>query len=55
MKLLYIVKSEVTETLSNMLDNHKKGAKLTVIHLRENKNYKEIIQQVFANDKIITW
>ena len=55
MKLLYIVKSEVTETLNNMLDNHKKNAELTVIHLRENKNYKVIIQQVFSNDKIITW
>ena len=55
MKLLYIVKAEVTETLSNMLDSHKKDAEVTVVKLRENKNYKEIIQQVFANDKVITW
>ena len=55
MKLLYIIKSETTETLSNMLDSHKKGAEVTVVNMRENKNYKEINQQVFANDKIITW
>ena len=55
MKLLYILKSEVTETLSNMLANHKKSADVTVIYMRENKNYQEIIKQVFANDKVITW
>ena len=55
MKLLYIVKSEATETLSSMMESHKKDAEVTVINLRENKKYREIIQQVFANDKVITW
>ena len=55
MKLLYILKSEVTPGQHNMLENHKKKAEVSVINLRENKNYKEIIQQVVAHDKLICW
>lgn len=38
-----------------MIENHKKKADVTVIDMRENKNYEEIIDKVFDNDKVITW
>jgi hypothetical protein len=55
MKLLYILKKEPTDTVNNMIESHIKKAEVTVIDMRENKNYEEIIDKVFENDKVVTW
>ncbi len=55
MKVLYILKQDPNATAQIFMDEQKKIADVTVIDLRTNKNYDEIISQVEANDKIITW
>jgi len=55
MKLLYILKKEPTSAVINMIESHKKKAEVTLVDMRENKNYEQIIDTVFANDKVITW
>ncbi|VAW56134.1 hypothetical protein MNBD_GAMMA07-417 [hydrothermal vent metagenome] len=55
MKLLYLLKKEPSASIVAMMKQHQEKAKITVIDMRENKNYAEIIDQVFNNDKIITW
>jgi len=55
MKLLYIFKKEPSATINNMIESHKKKADVTIIDMRENKNYDEIIDKVFESDKVITW
>ena len=55
MKLLYLLKKEPTPIVNNMVENHKKKADVMVIDMRENKNYSDIIEKVFENDKVITW
>lgn len=54
MKLLYILKKEPSSSFKHMIDSHKEKAEVTIIDMRENKNYEKIIDQVFSNDKIIT-
>lgn len=55
MKLLYIFKKEPTPSVNNMIESHKKKAEVTIIDMRENKHYEDIIDKVFENDKVITW
>jgi len=55
MKLLYIIKKEPSPAIINMIESHKKQADVTIIDMRENKNYEEIIDKVFNSDKVITW
>ena len=55
MKLLYILKKEPSPAITNMIESHKKKAEVTVIDMRENKNYAEIVDKMFVNDKVITW
>ncbi len=55
MKILYILKQDLDETGEKILQEHKKMAEVTVIDLRTNKNYEEIIELIEKNDKIITW
>jgi hypothetical protein len=55
MKLLYLLKKEPTISINNMIESHKNKEDVTIIDMRTNKNYAEIIEKVFANDKIITW
>jgi len=55
MKLLYIIKKEPTESITRMIESHKKSVDVSVIDMRKNKNYDEIIKKVFSNDKVFTW
>ena len=55
MKLLYLLKKEPTETIEKTIETHKSKADVTVIDMRKNKNYAEIIDKIFENDKLITW
>ncbi len=55
MKVLYILKQDLGETGQKLVDEHKKSAEVNIIDMRSNKNYDEIIDQVAASDKVITW
>lgn len=55
MKLLYIIKKEPKPGIAKMIEQHKITADVTVIDMRKNKNYDEIIENLFSNDKVITW
>ncbi len=53
MNILYLLKSKPNATTNEMIANHQESSQVTVIDLRENKNYEDIIDQVFKNDKVI--
>jgi hypothetical protein len=55
MKILYIFKQEPVERINQLIEAHKKKADVSIIDMRENKNYVDIIDAVVANDKVITW
>ncbi len=55
MKILHIQKQELDATAKAILDAHKKGNEVTVLDIRKNKNYDQIVDMIFSNDKVISW
>lgn len=55
MKLLYILKQDADATLEKIIEEQKKECDITVIDLRENKDYEKIIEQIESSDKVISW
>ena len=55
MKLLYIVKQDVDDTARKLIDTHRENADVAIIELNENKNYADIVRQVFDSDQVICW
>jgi hypothetical protein len=55
MKVLYIIKRDIDATAQGMIEQHRKDADVSIIDIRENKDYAGIVEQVFGNDKVICW
>jgi len=55
MKILYLLKQEADETLKKIIEEHKKSNEVTIIDINKNKNYDEIVDSIFASDKVIAW
>ncbi len=55
MKILYILKQDLDGTGKKIIEEHRKGNEVTVVDLRENKNYGEIVGMIESNDKVICW
>jgi hypothetical protein len=55
MKVLYIVKDEIDNTGRELIDLHREQADVSVIELNANRNYADIIKQVFDSDRVICW
>ncbi|MBI4655005.1 MAG: hypothetical protein HY752_08470 [Nitrospirae bacterium] len=55
MKILYLLKQEPDETLKKFIDEHKKANEVTIIDINKNKNYDEVVDSIFAVDKVIAW
>ncbi len=54
MKVLYFIKDEPGDTLKVFIDEHKKTEEVTVMDIRSNKNYDEIIDLIDQSDKVIS-
>jgi hypothetical protein len=55
MKILHIVKQDLSATEKKIVETHKKGNDVTVVDLKENKNYGQIVDLIFSSDKVISW
>jgi hypothetical protein len=55
MKILYLLKQDPDKTLKKILTEHKKANEVTVVDLRKNKDYDEIIDLAISSDKVISW
>lgn len=55
MKILHIQKQDLDETAKKVLEAHKKGNEVTVVDIRKNKNYDQIVDLIFSSDKVISW
>jgi hypothetical protein len=55
MKILYIMKRDIDDTLKKIMDVHKQSHEVRVIDLRKNKDYKQVIELIEKNDKVISW
>jgi len=55
MKILHLVKQDLNATEKKILEVHKAGHTVTVVDLKENKNYGQIVDLIFSSDKVISW
>ena len=55
MKILYLLKQDTDDTLTELIAEHSKLHKVKVIDIRENKHYTQLIELIESSDKIITW
>lgn len=55
MKILHIQKQDLDATAKKVLETHKKGNDVTVVDIRQNKNYDQIVDLIFSSDKVISW
>ncbi|MHB8836030.1 MAG: hypothetical protein ACYC9Y_10000 [Candidatus Methylomirabilia bacterium] len=55
MKILHLVKKDLTPTEKAILEAHRSGHTVEVIDLRMDTDYGRIVDQIFASDKIVSW
>lgn len=55
MKILHIVKQDLTATEKKIIETHKKGNDVTIVDLKKDKDYGKIVDLVFSSDKVISW
>ncbi|MHB8880664.1 MAG: hypothetical protein ACYC69_04025 [Thermodesulfovibrionales bacterium] len=55
MNILHIVKEELDMTTGAIIFEHEKIAQVTVIDLRENRDYEFIINMMESHDRVICW
>ncbi len=56
MKILYILHSkEAGGTLKTMIEQQSIDNDVSVFDLRENKDYKRLLEMIEKNDKVISW
>lgn len=55
MKVLYLIKQEPGETVKKFMEEHKKANDVTIVDIRENKDYDRIVDLIASSDKVISW
>ncbi len=55
MKILYLQTQDLDTTAKKIMEVHKKANEVMVVNLKENKNYGQIVDLIFSNDKVISW
>jgi hypothetical protein len=54
-KILYILKQDPDKTLTEFMEAHRKSNEVSVIDIRENKNYSHTIELIEKSDRVISW
>jgi hypothetical protein len=54
-KILHLVKRDLTATEKAILEAHRGAHTVEVIDLRTNSDYGRIVDQIAASDKIVSW
>jgi len=55
MKILHILKNDIDATTEKIIEEHKKTVEVTIIDLRTNKNYSELVDMIEQSNRIISW
>jgi hypothetical protein len=55
MKILYVQKQDMNATGSKIMEVHRKTNDVTVVDVRQNKDYDKIVDLIFSSDKVISW
>jgi hypothetical protein len=55
MKVLEILKSEPSETVSKMIAIHEADNEVKTVKLYENADYDALVDDIFSSDKVVSW
>ncbi len=55
MKIVYLIKQDVEKTTHTILEENRKDHDVTVIDLREDRDYEAIVSQIASCDLVLTW
>jgi len=55
LKILHMIKKDLSPTEQAILDAHRASSETTVVDLRAERDYDAIVSRVFAADKVISW
>jgi hypothetical protein len=55
MKILYLLKRDRDKTLDEFLKAHAESHDVTVIDIRDDKDYEKIVEFIAISDKVISW
>ena len=55
MKILYLITQEPDETIAEIMAEHRKAHDVTVVDIREEKNYDWIVDLIAGSEKVISW
>ncbi len=55
MKILHLQKKDLDATARQILEAQKKSNDVTVVDIRQNKNYDQIVDLIFSSEKVISW
>ncbi|HEY5998362.1 MAG TPA: hypothetical protein VI078_03565 [bacterium] len=55
MKILHLIKKDLSPTERAIVDAHRAAHDTTVIDLRTDRDYAAIVTRIFAADRVISW
>jgi hypothetical protein len=55
MTILHLLTRTPDRLLEKIIEEHKKISEVTVIDLRENKEFDKIVDSIVSSDKVISW
>ncbi|HWR97395.1 MAG TPA: hypothetical protein VN317_03165 [Candidatus Methanoperedens sp.] len=55
MKILHIIKKDLTPTEKAILEAHRAAHEVATVDLRTDADYRRIVDQIAAADKVISW
>jgi hypothetical protein len=55
MNILHLLTKKPNGLVEKIIEEHKKTFAVTVIDLRENKEYDKIVESIATADKVISW
>lgn len=55
MMILYLLKQDHDDTLTEFIAVHRRFHEVNVIDIRDNKNYLQLIELIEISDRIIAW
>ncbi len=55
MKILYLMKQEPDETVAEVIAEHRRTHEVTVVDIREERNYDRIVDLIADSERVISW
>jgi len=55
LKILYLIKQDTDETITEIMTEHRKAHQVTVVDIRVEEDYGRIVDLIAESDRVISW